>query len=310
MIVNPVAGRGRTQKLFPTLEAHLRACKLSYELRFTSRPGEAEELAKEATQRGFRGLVAVGGDGTAHEVANGLIGSSLALGVIPTGSGNDFAKAIGVPKDLPAAIELLIWGMRRRVDVGRLGARYFINGLGVGLDGAVSHRFRRMKHLRGELAYLWGAIHEALIFQPMEIDLHAPAWTYQGSALLAGASNGQYHGGNFKLAPEAQVDDGLLDVYVIQNMPPIKRLFEIPKVRRGAHLSLEEVEMRRAPWVEIAARQPLPAHMDGEPFQLEPGRHKVEVLPRALEVISANLHARPTESGHPCVEASPTGVCT
>ena len=285
-IVNPVAGRGRTQAILPSLRELLARQKILCELRLTSEPGEATKLAQEGVQMGFTRIVSVGGDGTVHEVANGLIGSAVALGVIPTGSGNDFCKAINIPVELPKAVETLVRGQVRRVDVGRLGRRCFVNGLGVGLDGAVSHRYRLMRHLRGELGYLWGAIHEALTFQARPIELKTADWSYHGPALLAGASNGQYQGGNFKLAPQAVVDDGLLDVYVIHDMIPLKRLIQIPKVRQGRHLSLEELEIRRAPWVEISSESSLPAHMDGEPFQLAQGKHRIEVLPQQLQVIS------------------------
>lgn len=289
IIVNPVAGRGRTRKLWPAIEAHLKTYPIIYDACFTHAAGEARYLAAQAAHEGHRGVVAVGGDGTAHEVANGLMSfnaNTAALGVLPTGGGNDFCKAIGVPLELPKAVETLAHGRRRRIDVGRIGERYFINGLGIGLDGAVSRRYRRMKRLRGEVGYLWGAIHEALTFREFEIDLATADWRHRGPALLAGATNGQYHGGDFKLAPAARVDDGRLDIYVMSAMAPLKRLIQIPKVRRGAHLALEEFQIRRASWVEVTLDRPLPAHMDGESFVLPQGCTHIDMIPRALEVIS------------------------
>jgi diacylglycerol kinase (ATP) len=286
LIVNPVAGRGRAQALLPALQHMLHEKRLSYELRLTSRPGEATTLAAEGIRAGFVRVVAVGGDGTVHEVATALVGTQAALGVIPAGSGNDFCKAVEIPLNLSRAVAVLVHDQRRCTDVGRLGPRYFVNGLGMGLDGAVSHRYRQQHRLRGELGYLWAAIHEALTFQAIPMELTMPGWSYWGPALLLGASNGPYHGGNFKLAPDARVDDGLFDVYIIQDMHPLRRLLQIPKVRRGTHLSLKEVQIRRAPWVEIASCQAIPAHMDGEPFELPAGQHLIEILPHSLEVIS------------------------
>lgn len=286
LVVNPVAGRGKTLKILPYLLEVLKELEVPFEHRLTSGPGEATELARRAVEEGFSRVVAVGGDGTTQEVVNGIIGSSAALGVIPTGSGNDFAKAIGVPLRLPEAVATLKGGRIRRIDLARLGERFFINGLGIGLDGAVAYRFRKMKRLGGELGYLWGAIHEALTFRGFPVELKAPNWDCKSRALLTGVCNGRYLGGNFQLTPHAQVDDGLLDIYMIRDMSPLKRLIEIPKVRRGTHLSLKEVEIHRAPWVEITLGHPLPAHMDGETFRLEPGRVKVEVVPKALDVIA------------------------
>lgn len=286
-IVNATAGRGRTQAILPHLAALLQTQDLRAEMRFTSKPGEAFSFAQRGIQEGYNCIVAVGGDGTVHEVANALVGTPVAMGVIPTGSGNDFCKAADIPLELAKAVEVLARGQRRPVDIARFGQHYVTNGLGIGLDGAVSHRYRRMKYLRGELGYLWAAIHEALTYKAYSLELRTPDWQYSGPALLAGASNGPYQGGNFKLTPEAKVDDGLLDIYVVQDMLPLKRLIQIPKVRKGTHVKLKEVEIRRAPWVEIRCNAPCLAHMDGEPFQLLPGTHRIEVLPRSLQVLSA-----------------------
>lgn len=284
-IINPAAGRGRTQKILSSLKTLLQTENIPYEFRFTLKPGEATELAKQAIAQGYKRIVAVGGDGTTHEVANGMVGSSAVLGIIPAGGGNDFPKAVGVPLGLREAVRTLASGRRRRVDAGLLNNRYFINGLGIGLDGAVSHRYQQMKRLRGVLGYMYGAVYEAFAFQGFEVELTAPGWTYSGSVLLTGASNGRSQGGNFKLAPHAKVDDGLLDIHVIRDMPPLKRLIHIPKVLQGKHLELKEVQIRRAPWVEIVSDTPLLAHMDGEPFKLERGAHRIEVVPGAMEVI-------------------------
>jgi len=286
LVVNPVAGRGKAQRLLPHLLGLLGELGVPFEHRLTSRPGEATELARLAVEEGFRCVVAVGGDGTTQEVVNGIIGSSAALGVIPTGSGNDFAKAVGVPLKLSEAVATLKRGRVRRIDLAKLGDRYFVNGLGIGLDGAVAHRFRKMKRLGGELGYLWGAIHECIAFRSFPVELKAPDWQSKGRALLTGVCNGRYLGGNFQLTPHARVDDGLLDIYIFGDMPPIRRLIEIPKVRRGTHLSLKEIEIHRAPWVEISSAEPLPAHMDGEIFVLPSGRVRVEVVPKALDVIA------------------------
>lgn len=290
LIVNPIAGRGRTQRQLPALKALLQDEGIPFELRITSGPGDAVFLAREAARSGAQTIVAVGGDGTVHEVANGLLTPEepreTALAVVPTGSGNDFCKAIGVPLDLEGAVRALLRGQPRLVDVCRLKGRFIVNGLGIGLDGAVSHRYRRLRRLRGELGYLWSAVHEALTFRAFPAEVRTPDWHHRGPLLFTGISNGPYHGGDFRLAPEARVDDGKLDIHVVRDMPPVRRLVQIPKVRRGDHLGLPEFLLRRAPWGEFRLEKRVPAHADGEPFWLEPGRYRVEVLPRALRVIS------------------------
>ncbi|MEE8298007.1 MAG: hypothetical protein V3R67_01380, partial [Thermodesulfobacteriota bacterium] len=112
-------------------------------------------------------------------------------------------------------------------------------------------------------------------------------WNYKGTLLLTGASNGLYQGGKFKLAPEAKVDDGLLDFHIIKDMSIINRLIKIPKVLEGSHSDLKEVEIKRATNMEISLESKIPAHMDGEPFYLEEGSHKIEIVPSGLRILSA-----------------------
>ncbi|MCL6642325.1 MAG: diacylglycerol kinase family lipid kinase [Candidatus Bipolaricaulota bacterium] len=285
VIVNLLAGRGRCRRLWPSIERAL--SRLPFRHVFTQATGAATEIARRAA-KDFSTIVAVGGDGTIHEVAAGLMGSQAKLGIIPAGTGNDFVKMLDIPpKDPIRAIEILTSGLPRRVDVGRVGERYFVNGLGVGLDGAVAWRvFRSWRWpALARWIYLYAAIREALFFRSSDIEIVAPDWRASGRLMMVGASNGRYHGGDFLLVPHAQVDDGLFDVYMIADMSPFRRLREIPKTRRGEHISLPEVQIRRAPWVEILTEQPLLGHLDGEPTEFSAGRLRVELLPKALEVI-------------------------
>lgn len=262
--------------------------KIPFDHYFTSKSGEATDLAREGINRGFTHIISVGGDGTAHEVVNGIAGSRVIFGMIPAGSGNDFPKAAGIPLEIPRAIEILASRSTKRVDLGLFGNQYFINGLGIGLDGAVSHRFRNMKRFRGELGYLIGAIQEALTFKSFEVKIITTAWQYRGTALLIGATNGPYHGGGFKLAPNAVIDDGLLDIYIFHDLPKLQRLILLPKVRSGSHIELKEVEIKNAKSVEIDLESRVQAHMDGEPILLEPGVHMIQVVPKALEILVPN----------------------
>lgn len=259
---------------------------IPYEFRFTSRPGEATEIAMQSINQGFSHIVSIGGDGTAHEVINGIAGSSLIFGMVPAGSGNDFPKAAGIPLDIPKAIKVLANQKTRRLDIGSLGNKYFINGLGIGLDGAVAFRFNEMKRFRGELGYLWGAIQETMKFKGFQVSVKTPGWNFSGTALLLGASNGQYHGGNFRLAPNAKADDGLLDIYVFEDMSRLKRIINLPKVRKGNHLNINGVHLKQVPKAEIILDRELKAHLDGETILLKPDTYKIEVLPKALEIIS------------------------
>lgn len=260
---------------------------IPYEQRLTSGPGEAESIAREALSEGFSHIVAVGGDGTSHEVVNGMLGSSAVFGSVPSGSGNDFPKSAGIPLGAREAVETVFSGRERKVDVGKLGDEYFINGLGIGLDGAVSHRFKKLKRFRGQLGYILGAVQEAFSFEGFDTEITIGDWKYSGRLLLAGASNGVYQGGKFRLAPGARVDDGLLDFHIIKDMSALERLVKIPKVLEGTHAGLSEVMLRTGTVMELTLVRGQPAHMDGEPFYIEPGAHRIEVVPGALRIMSA-----------------------
>ncbi|MCX8102890.1 MAG: diacylglycerol kinase family lipid kinase [Candidatus Bipolaricaulota bacterium] len=290
VIVNLLAGRGRCRRLWPSIERALKSSRLPFRHVFTEAPGAAIEVARRAAED-FSVVVAVGGDGTIHEVATGLMGTEAKLGIIPAGTGNDFVKMLGIPpKDPLPAIPILEAGRTKRVDVGRIGEHYFVNGLGVGLDGAVAWRvFRSWRWpWLAHWIYLYAVVREALFFQSDALSVCAPEWEHSGTLMMLGVCNGRYLAGDFQLAPHAEIDDGLFDVYLISDMPPLRRILQIPKARKGRHLELPEVQLRHTPWVEIASERPLLGHLDGEPIEFPPGRLRVELLPKALEVIQAS----------------------
>ncbi len=286
-IINPTAGHGRSNNAYDLIKDYIADKNINYDFRFTKESGQAGQYAQEAVSEGFTHIISVGGDGTSHEIVNGLVGAEVVFGIIPSGSGNDFPKSASIPIDIESAIEVLFSGKVRSVDIGKLGNEYFINGLGIGLDGAVAHRFRKLKLLRGQFGYLLGSVQEAIGFKGFQAQLKIDDWKYEGPLLLTGASNGLFQGGKFKLAPEARVDDGLLDFHIIKDMSIFNRLIKIPKVLEGSHSDLEEVNIKRAKNMEITVEVPVPAHMDGEPFYLEPGTHTIELVTSGLKILSA-----------------------
>lgn len=286
-IINPTAGQGRSNNAYNLIKDIVSDKDVNCDFKFTSKAGEAYELAEAAVKGGYTHIISVGGDGTSHEVANGLVGSSAVFGVIPSGSGNDFPKAASIPLDIKKAVDIVLSGKEKKIDIGKLGSRYFINGLGIGLDGSVAHRFRKLKLLRGQLGYLLGSVQEALTFKGFVVQVKIDDWTYEGPLLLTGASNGLYQGGKFKLAPEARIDDGLLDFHIIKDMSILNRLIKIPKVLEGSHANLDEVEIKRATKMELTLEDRIPAHTDGEPFYLEKGTHNIELITSGLKIMSA-----------------------
>lgn len=284
-IFNTHSGRGQSKKRINYINDYCEAKGLNFDIKLTEYSNHAFKIAVDSVKQGIEKVISVGGDGTSHEIANALINSDTAMGIVACGSGNDFPKSVNIPLNLDESLDTILDSHIRRVDVGVLNDRYFINGIGFGMDGAVSHRFSHYKLIRGQLGYVWGAIVEAMLFSGFKAEISLADWSYRGKILLAGASNGAYHGGKFQLAPSAIIDDGMLEVYIIKNMNRLSRLIQIPKVINGSHQKLNEVYIKKSPFMNLIIEYPLKAHMDGEPFILEPGYHNINLKSGALKVI-------------------------
>lgn len=283
-IVNPAAGRTPSTSVCRWIDRELSGRNVTYDVRETTEPGEATQLAEQAAEE-VTHVVAVGGDGTANEVVNGIMGTSVGFGLVPAGSGNDFSKAVGIPTDVRKAVDLLQHGDEKTVDVGRHGARYFINGMGIGMDGVVAHRFRRFDRSVGKCGYAYAAFREALSYPGFEADLACAGKRYRGHVLFCSISNGPVQGGGFRMAPEASVDDGLLDVQVTRYMSPLRRLINGPRWMRGTQARLRDLEVRQEAELTLRTASVIHAHMDGEPLFLENGTHHFAVVEGGLDVI-------------------------
>jgi YegS/Rv2252/BmrU family lipid kinase len=258
---------------------------LRFTLVRTEWPGHATELARQALAEGAELVVAAGGDGTANEVAQALVGQNVPLGIIPLGSGNDYIRALGVPNDLARAVEVLSRGGTRPVDVGRVADRFYLNSLGIGLDAQIAWDYQRMRFLKGELGYLWAALLETGRFHPFRAELMVGNKVQMVDLLMLSVMNGPYAGGGFRLAPGARADDGKLDLIMIGDYPRISRLPILFLVRPGGHLRLRRVRANLVAGIRIRTDLPVPVHMDGEllPRMDQLG---IEVLAGALRVVA------------------------
>jgi diacylglycerol kinase (ATP) len=286
LIVNLIAGHGRCKDLFPKVRAELDRRGIDYDLHFTNEPLEATDVCKMGIEAGFTHIVAMGGDGTVNEVANGLQGFDSILCVIPAGNGNDFVRTVGIPIDPFHALDVLMHGTTRTIDVGRVAEdRCVVNGLGVGIDAQVARDVLRMERLRGVPAYLTAAVKEVFRFKAFPITLAAEDWNLEFECLSLGIANGPFCGGGFKLAPLAKVDDGRIDVAAVGDFPRLERLIRLPQARAGKHLSLSRVHYRQVESVTVSSPSKLVAHVDGEPYKLPREPFRVEVVPNALRVL-------------------------
>jgi YegS/Rv2252/BmrU family lipid kinase len=296
IIVNPRSAGGSTGRRWPEIERGLRARLPTLDIAFTERPGHATDIAREATARYDR-IALVGGDGTLNEVVNGLIADDrplrpdLALGIIPYGTGGDFVRTLGIPRDLEGAAERLMTGTPREVDVGKVcyrrpdgseGVRYFINEGEIGMGAAVCEVVNRSsKRWGGRLSYLRAILVTALRYPDQEIMLSldgAPAERVIINNIWL--ANGQYSGGGIRSGPRARLDDGLLDVVQIGASGMLEKLIGLPKLRSGAFVDRPNVVYHTARRVEAESEASVPVEVEGEP---------IGTLPASFEVIGERL---------------------
>ena len=285
-IVNLIAGQGRCKEIFPKIKVELDRRRVQYDLHFTNEPMEAIDVAKMGIEAGFSHIVAMGGDGTVNEVANGLLGSDSTLAVIPAGTGNDFIRMLGIPSNPMQAIDTLLDGATRTIDLGQIDDdRCFVNGLGIGIDAQVARAVLKMERLKGASAYLTAAVKEVFRFPAFSVTLSLPEEEIELSCLSLSVANGIFAGGGFKLAPRASITDGLVDISALGDYPKLERLYRLPKVRAGKHADWKNVTYRQASEVTISSPKKLIAHVDGEPYQLPGESFTVKALPQALRVL-------------------------
>ncbi|HEX5726080.1 MAG TPA: diacylglycerol kinase family protein, partial [Longimicrobiaceae bacterium] len=236
-------------------------------------------------------VVAVGGDGTIHEAANGLLRAAdgvatAPLGIVPAGSGNDFARLACATADPAEAVRRIVAGAPRSVDAGRVDGSYFTNGVGIGLDARVAIEANRHRRLRGMAMYLWALARVLPRFRPPRLRVSLDGAEAEERPLtMVTVANGRHQGGGFPICPEARIDDGRLDVFTAGALGPLGILRFLPRVMRGTHTGLPVAAFHTAKRVRITSPDPLPVHADGE--ILAEGAHEleIEVLPGRLTLL-------------------------
>jgi len=292
LFINPTAGRGRAGRRLSQIEEILRQSNIDFSLFQSRAVGDLEEQVRDRMLDGARNIVVAGGDGSIHEAVNGMLRANRPgrLGVIPTGTGNDFAKACGISLDWEAAAgdlakRFVAGTSSRRIDIGRMNDRYFANGAGIGFDAKVTYVARSYRWPIGDLVYLL-AIFRCMIdgITTPEIVISADDFAWNGAVTLANISNGPWIGGMFHIAPMASNSDGVLELLVADPVTRSRICALLPKLIRGTHLDASEITHRSVRRILIEASAPIPSHLDGEVG--EPGtRFEIEVLPDALEMI-------------------------
>lgn len=300
VILNPRSGEGAGRRVRPELERELIRRGVTFVLEETEHPGHAVELARAAVHRGAPIVVAAGGDGTIHEVANGLLQARddgaperSALGIVPIGTGNDFVKAALGGTSRKLAYDALGSGRIRDLDVGRAewdgGVEYFVNGIGTGIDVEVVRQMRRLPRLHGVVSYLVALIRALKHFDPIPLRIRIDDDAAVRKVMIIAVGNGHCLAGGFHVFPGARPDDGSLDTCVVEELNFLEIVRVLPRVLRGKHVGMPKVSMDRATDVEIAATgdDPLFFQLDGELREPEGARVlRVRIEPGALPVVS------------------------
>lgn len=283
-LLNPGGGRGRAARSAPRLrELAAEAGAALVQSRDTA---DLTDLARQAAADGVERLLAAGGDGTMHYVLAGLAGSGCALAALPLGSGNDIASSLGMPLDLEAAVRAGRAAPVSRIDLVRVGDRLYGGVAGVGFDSVANETANRVRRLKGPLIYVYAVLHTLATFKPLCYSIDFEGGRFEGEGMMMLAANTPRFGGGMRVAPEARLDDGLLDLVVVRKVsrPTFLRVF--PKVYKGAHLGHAAVFTVKTPWARVRLGRPMHVYGDGERLvPVGPDGVRFEVVPKALACV-------------------------
>jgi diacylglycerol kinase (ATP) len=288
VIFNPHSGKGRGARFVTPVLTALEGVKdLDHAL--TRGPGDEARLAEEAVARGFRRIVAVGGDGTWSNVANGILrtGAPAKLGLVPGGTGCDLAKSLGIPpRDVPGCARIIRGGHTRSMDVGRIENRHFLNVAGFGYDVAVIEDSWNVAYLEGAALYVYCALRQLGSFPGFEVDMEVDGMPLgRRSLLMLILANARVFGGGFKIAPDAELADGRLDGVAFANMGFFARLHIMARLMNGSHAAAPEVGRHRASRFRLRFDAPPTYETDGEWNRAQSEVLEVETLRDALQVL-------------------------
>jgi diacylglycerol kinase (ATP) len=293
VLVNSVAGGGRARRYLVQIQNLFQSFQVHAQFVMTNSAAELESFAQKAIQKGPSALLAMGGDGTFQALANGAFGSDVLLGILPTGGGNDFAAALGLPADPIKAAEAILQGRPRLVDLVRVRTaegrtRLYAGGGGIGLDAeAARYAGGAFRRLPGRMRYIASALRALVGFVPIGVRIeflesNVPAC--EARVLLAAALNSPTYGAGLRLAPDATLDDGSLQIVLIEDIGTLGILRLLPRLMRSGELRTNRVKRWKACRVSITTSRPCVFHGDGELLGSTPV--EIEVVPRAVRILA------------------------
>ncbi|MCB0834305.1 MAG: diacylglycerol kinase family lipid kinase [Bacteroidetes bacterium] len=298
LIINPASNRGQGTKAVSVIREWLARQEIEHEILVTTQSAEAMPYVMEkAFDHDL--IIAAGGDGTVHEVINGMMQARenkdqsktmACLGILPIGSGNDFVKMLNVPVSLPRALDILLKGQSMKMDVGRISvdgnhSRYFNNNIGIGFDAYVNYESIKIKRLRGVAIYLTAVVKSLFAYQHPTVSYTLNGNTVERKILMLTVGNGLCAGGGFYITPDARLDDGVFDICIVDSMSKPGMLRSLPRVMKGTHTFLKTVSMHKSDRIEIHSKEPLPIHADGEVVTLDAHSIQMDLVPSAIQVL-------------------------
>lgn len=286
-IVNPAAGDGKCGHLWPSVQECMVRLGLAFDVTMTQAPGHAMTLAAQAAKQGYDMVISIGGDGTLHEIVNGILRTcpqglaETLIGVVPVGTGGDFVRTLDIPRTWEQACAHLLGDKVRILDVGEMafiGAsgeehRYFVNVAGLGFDGEVTARSNiSSKRFGGTIPYFTSLVLTLFNYVNKDVELHMDDHDMPGRMNSVVVANGAWFGGGMFIAPNASPDDGMFDVVMIGDVGKLELLQTMPRVYNGTHLTHPKVKVVRAREVSVVSQQEMFLQADGESLGRAPVR--------------------------------------
>lgn len=294
-VINPAAGKGKALNSLEKIKDYLYRKKVEHHIEISEFPGHIINLVEKLSDN-FTHLISVGGDGTLNEVINGINpDSNLSLGVLPLGTGNDFARNLRLDKNIDRNLNLIFNSTTvRNFDIGSVKIKEngreinfrFINSLGIGFDALVAKLNQRSKRLNGIVSYVYAVLAGLMNYRPLDVVLNADTVKIEGKKLLITVGNGLTSGGGFYLTPNAKIDDNLLDICVIDHMSKLKILRKLPLDVMNKLESAKEANFFNSEKIEIKLNTPYYVHADGEIISERASEISVTILKNKLKIIS------------------------
>lgn len=283
-IVNPVAGSGRTKANFEQVKAKLEEEGIPFSFEYTTGKNHAFELAKKALEDGFENVISVGGDGTAGEVASALVNSGVSMGILPFGTGNDFARSLRLPTEPMAALKVILDGSFHAIDAAEANGIPFLNVAGTGFDvDVIIYTEKFKKKFNGALPYMLGIFQSLLHLKPATFTVTADGESFTQRGLLFDACNGAFFAGGLNVAPLAAYNDGMLDVCILKDISIPSFLMLLPRFAKGKHLDSKHIVYFKAKEVKVESDRECLLNLDGELGSSTPVTFKI--LPGALNML-------------------------